>query len=449
MRGVLSTVRACARNAAGLGGVTTRRREACRRSSWAWQRRPGADRQEVAELVVCSLEPWDEIWRRNQFFVDALLRRNPALRVLFVEPPADVLFDIPSVGDPNCRAFAGSLPTVGCMAFRPLKALPRRLGPPADALLLWQLRACRSPNRLRAPGALDQRRDLCAADRADRLAVALRRHRRLAPRTARRPRARAPPPPGRAGCWHGRRGRRLLAGARNEPRRNASGHARPQRRRLDALPAATTATRRPAEAPTAVYVGTLHDARLDVELVAELADALPQTATSSWSAPTRSAPNRSAAARVRRACLCSAPRPYNDVPAYLQHADVLIVPHASRRSPTALDPIKAYECLAVDTPTVATPIAGFRTHADALNVVNRDEFPAMVRAVLNNSTAPADRRRCDCLVASPCGRVRVDPRPRLGFRRSRPVATAKDESSRSAAGPRPPTSMVRTERPTD
>ena len=35
---------------------------------------------------------------------------------------------------------------------------------------------------------------------------------------------------------------------------------------------------RPADlppAPTAVYVGSLHDARLDVELVAELADALP------------------------------------------------------------------------------------------------------------------------------------------------------------------------------
>ena len=42
------------------------------------------------ELVVCSLEPWDEIWRRNQLVVDGLLRRHPRLRVLFVEPPHDL-----------------------------------------------------------------------------------------------------------------------------------------------------------------------------------------------------------------------------------------------------------------------------------------------------------------------------------------------------------------------
>ena len=46
------------------------------------------------ELVVLSLEQWDDVWRRNQFFVDALLGRNPGLRVLFVEPPADPIHDI-------------------------------------------------------------------------------------------------------------------------------------------------------------------------------------------------------------------------------------------------------------------------------------------------------------------------------------------------------------------
>ena len=50
----------------------------------------------LKELVVCSLEAWDDVWRRNQFFVDGLLRRNPGLRVLFVEPPADPLFDLAS-----------------------------------------------------------------------------------------------------------------------------------------------------------------------------------------------------------------------------------------------------------------------------------------------------------------------------------------------------------------
>lgn len=46
-------------------------------------------RMSLRELVVCSLESWDQVWRRNQYFLDGLLRRNPELRVLVVEPAAD------------------------------------------------------------------------------------------------------------------------------------------------------------------------------------------------------------------------------------------------------------------------------------------------------------------------------------------------------------------------
>ena len=100
----------------------------------------GSDGGEFSELVVCSLEPWDEIWRRNQFLVDELLRRNSGLRVLFVEPPADVLFDLTQRRRPDMPRFRRLAADGRLTAFRPLKALPRRLGPPADALLLWQVR---------------------------------------------------------------------------------------------------------------------------------------------------------------------------------------------------------------------------------------------------------------------------------------------------------------------
>ena len=43
------------------------------------------------ELVVCSLEAWDDVWRRNQFLVRELLAMDVGIRVLFVEPPHDVL----------------------------------------------------------------------------------------------------------------------------------------------------------------------------------------------------------------------------------------------------------------------------------------------------------------------------------------------------------------------
>ena len=41
----------------------------------------------MTDLVVVSLEAWDQVWRRNQHLVSRLLARDPSLRVLFVEPP--------------------------------------------------------------------------------------------------------------------------------------------------------------------------------------------------------------------------------------------------------------------------------------------------------------------------------------------------------------------------
>ena len=93
----------------------------------------------LRELVVCSLESWDDVWRRNQFFVEALLRRHPDLRVLFVGPPVDPLHDawnrrLPRV--PHLRR----LPHDGRLwTMRPLKPLPRACGPFADQLIRRQL----------------------------------------------------------------------------------------------------------------------------------------------------------------------------------------------------------------------------------------------------------------------------------------------------------------------
>ncbi len=40
-------------------------------------------------IVFVSLEPWDEIWRRNQFVCDGLLRKSVDTKILFVQPPFD------------------------------------------------------------------------------------------------------------------------------------------------------------------------------------------------------------------------------------------------------------------------------------------------------------------------------------------------------------------------
>jgi glycosyltransferase involved in cell wall biosynthesis len=133
--------------------------------------------------------------------------------------------------------------------------------------------------------------------------------------------------------------------------------------------------------PTAVYVGTLHEARLDVELVVEIARSL------TWLSVVLVGPDALQGAAHRS--LANEPnihllglRPHADVPAYLQHADVVFVPHLINAFTESLDPVKAYECLAVDTPTVATPVAGFRELAGAVSVAPRGSFVDAVRIAL-------------------------------------------------------------------
>jgi teichuronic acid biosynthesis glycosyltransferase TuaH len=78
------------------------------------------------------------------------------------------------------------------------------------------------------------------------------------------------------------------------------------------------------------------------------------------------------------------------VPAYLQHADVLIVPHVVDAFTGSLDPIKLYEYLAVGRPVVSTPVAGFRDlGSDSVTIVAAALFPAALVGVLESTPAGA------------------------------------------------------------
>ena len=355
-----------------------------------------SDGQELAELIVCSLEPWDEIWRRNQFFVDMLLRRNPALHVLFVEPPADVLFDVTELRRPRMPRFRRLAADGRLTAFRPLKALPRRVGPPADALLLWQLRLAVRRIRFELPvlwindvtyaplieqtgwpSLYDVTDDWLLAPSPPRELDRLRRLDALALAHADEVVVCSPAL---------RKSRGATRPVTLVPNGVDVDHFRRSRPRPEDLPTA----------PTAVYVGSLHDARLDVELVAELADALPQLNVALVGPDSLSSESHSVLATCPNVSMLGA-RPYEDVPAYLQHADVIIVPHRVTPFTESLDPIKVYECLAIEAPTVATPVAGFRMHTDVLDVVDRDEFPTRVNDILARGSGQA--RHTDAAVS--------------------------------------------------
>ncbi len=340
---------------------------------------------------MCSLEAWDQVWRRNQFLVRELLARDPALRILFVEPAVDVLHG------PSRR---GHLAGTGLhrvpghdrlWRLRPVKVVPRVAGPLADRLLVRTIQ--RAAARLGFvhpvawindatyatlldsvpwPAVYDITDDWLLASLTPRQRARLRAcDRRLLDDAA----AVVVCSPALAAS------RRATAGLVVIPNGVDAEHFRAPRPRPPDLPAE----------PTAVYAGTLHEDRLDVGLCLELAAELP------WLQLCLLGPNALTASSV--ALLSARPnihllgaRPYDDVPAYLQHAGVIVVPHVVSPFTDSLDPIKAYECLAVDRPTVATPVAGFRELAGDVDVAERDVFPAAVRTALEGGARRQARR---------------------------------------------------------
>lgn len=326
-------------------------------------------------LVVCSLEPWDETRRRNQLLLEQLLERAPHRRVLFVEPPHDRShrWRAGRWGGRR-RGLRPVTPDGRVLALQPVKDLPRVLGPAADRSLWRQVR--RAAGRAGFDRPTLWVNDAAYAGLADEVgwptvyditddwlesAGTPRARRRLAGAEARLfARAEAV-----VVCSDG------LAESRHEERPD-----------LHVIPNAVDGARfaRPQDRPadltvgrTAVYVGTLHEDRLDVDLVARLAAAAPDVHVVLVGPDALGAGSHRRLGSLANVHLLG-PRPHEQVPAYLQHADVVVVPHVVTPFTESLDPIKGYECLAVGRPTVTTPVAGLRDLGPPIEVVRRDRW---------------------------------------------------------------------------
>lgn len=340
----------------------------------------------VRELVVCSLEAWDDVWRRNQFLTDELLRRDPELRVLFVEPPSDVLYDLSRGKRPVAPKLRRVQDDGRLHAFRPLKLLPRLVGTSSDRYLRHQVLGAAKKTGFRRPllwvndvtyaplmeetgwpGVYDVTDDWLLLDAStERELTRLRRLERIALRAADEVTVCSP---GLAASRGRERDVTLIPNGVD-----VDHFRRPQPRPHDLPPS-----------PVAVHVGSLHDARLDVDLVIELAKSVPHLSIALVGPCSLVARSRRRLESQTNLHLLGS-RSYAAVPAYLQHADVIIVPHRVTPFTDSLDPIKAYECLAVARPTVATPVAGFRELNDTVTVVPALRFTAAVKAALSTAT---------------------------------------------------------------
>jgi teichuronic acid biosynthesis glycosyltransferase TuaH len=348
-----------------------------------------APRSELRELVVCSLKAWDEVWNRNNFLTDVLLRRNADLRVLFVEPPVDPVFDLSERRRPTPPRLRTLTSDGRLRVLRPIKLLPRRVGPVGDALLRIQVRTAARQFRLSKPilwindvtyaPLIDETGWRSVYDVSDDWLLAPFAEREITRLRELDERALAAADQVVVCSQALAETRGAIRSVWLVPNAVDVAHFRNPRPRPIDLPSG----------PAALYAGTAHDARIDVDLVAALAERLPHVMVVFVGPNALSRPSQQLLDRHPNILFLGA-RPYLELPAYLQHADVVIVPHLVSPFMESLDPIKAYECMAISTPTVVTPLPGFREHSGSLNVVSRERFVERVEAVLNGLSQSTD-----------------------------------------------------------
>ena len=347
----------------------------------------------VHELVVVSLESWDLVWRRNQYLVTELLRADPSLVVLFVEPAADPLHEARRGFRPRAgHGLRRAEPVEGVgpdqlWLYQPTKILPRRVDPRVDARLASLVRrAARRVGLTRPvlwvndpaastlvrdtdwPSLYDVTDDWVAADRPPEI------RRRLLADEAHLLEACDEVTvcsPHLAASKGAERAVTLLTNGVDVDR-----YRQPRERPAD-LPAG----------PVALYLGTVHRDRFDLDLVARTATTTAEAGTVVVVGPVLDLTSQEYDDLTAVGVRLLGARPWTEVPAYLQHATALLVPHLVDDFTDSLDPLKLYEYRAVGRPVVATPVAGFRDADDPrVTVAGPADYPQAVRDAL---TAPA------------------------------------------------------------
>jgi teichuronic acid biosynthesis glycosyltransferase TuaH len=339
------------------------------------------------DIVCCSLEPWDQVWRRNQLMATEMLKLRPSLRLLFVEAPVDVAWTLRNGKVPALSPRRRVGDTGRLWATTPRKWLPRKIWPFVDESLGRQVIAAAARLQMNRPilwindntyAPLVKKTGWPSVyDVTDDWTLAMGSPREMA-RQRHNDAQMIEDSDEIVVCSP------ALVGSRG---RNRHVHLITNAVDVDHLRSRTS---RPEELPPGqivMYQGTLSAGRLDMQLCVDLAQRIAPGATLVFVGP-NSLDKESEQAVVDAGALILGSRPYSDLPAYLQHADVLVVPHQVSPFTESLDPIKAREFLALGRPVVSTPVAGFRDLGSPVVVAPAGSFVAQVEAALAAPTLP-------------------------------------------------------------
>jgi glycosyltransferase involved in cell wall biosynthesis len=307
------------------------------------------------DLLVVGLEDWDDVERRHQLLLREICLRHPECRVLFVEAPAR-----PTLPG-RLRGVAPRRVTDAVSRTRIIRPLPewtRVSRAVNDAFEAAQLRRALAQIGIERPllwtkasrsvGILD-RIPLSGVvyDLTDDWSAAVE-----SPRTPRQ----------RVRAEMERLGRRAdavlacsatltrIASAWNDCTHHVPNAVEPPGPPLPVPPELMELPR-----PIYGYAGTLHESRLDIDLIVAAAR-IGRRATFAFLGP-------DLLSRDARQALFAPPnvrylgvQPHSRVRAFLEGFDVCLIPHRVTEFTRSLDPLKLYEYLAAGRPIVSTPL---------------------------------------------------------------------------------------------
>jgi teichuronic acid biosynthesis glycosyltransferase TuaH len=363
--------------------------------------------QQPHRLLFFSLEDWNEVWRRNQFFCAELVKRYPNLEVLWVCPVADAAFSMAKgafreILDVRLTPYSvAEFPAIKLI--KPLKVLPNKIGKKLNESLIkssiqsalatlgWQefdvwINAQQARNYLplkgmqkliyditddwtKIPQPAQQLRyveddDSAMLAQSDHVIVCsqyLLDSKQYRTKTI-----------------------SLIANGVDNARYHPTALAQLS------IPEDVAELKRPIVG----YTGTLHSSRLDLDLIVALSNTMSDV-TFLFVGPnclTEQETNRLKRANVH----ITGPRSYQELPNYASCFDVCMTPHLVNDFTESLDPLKLYEYMSTGKPIVSTPCAGFREHASLIELArSAEQFAEKIRTSLAPINHTASGARLD------------------------------------------------------
>jgi glycosyltransferase involved in cell wall biosynthesis len=360
------------------------------------------------DIIFVSLENWDEIWRRNQFLCDALSRRFPDSKILFVAPPRDISNSIRHgrFSDLNASATWTAPEHPNITITRPLKCVPNSL------TLCRRFNEAMSVRHIRKVAAdlgmshpllwLNPHFGVSMVGKFDECAVIydvtddwteLDQGRREAQLIAEQDRALCLKADAVIVCSERLREKKRAYSqcVHLIPNGVHTEHYEHVLDRAMALPAESAQWKHPVLG----YTGTVHSSRVDVALVADLAKSY-RTGSIVLIGPDYLSPAEAARLDAFDNVYRVPGVPYSRIPGFMRTFDVCIVPHRMTAFTESLNPIKLWEYLAAGKPIVSTSVPGFRDFPNLVHIANDPEsFVAKIEEALRERGDLAGARRTE------------------------------------------------------